>query len=655
MGRSGAVSLGIIGALLFSCAGGDDDDAPPPPPKVTSMVFEAEDPCSARVPEPTDLFRTEEGTSERAACDGPMDPVERALYLAQIDEGVPLNANIVLPIEGSLDGASLTSTVPFSLSGPSAGGALPPLVMLRAAGTTTNAADFEVLSFSASYDDAIRISPEIALLPGHQYVVVATNAIKDDERPQKPVVAAPETELLVGDTPIEAGAIEGLGVEAAARLERMRQRLAPIVSILAGAAPPIPAEAIISIQSFTTIPAPLDRTMGIFDAYKAAVDQGRYGFSVTTVGGDIDPAELYPGLPPAAYASILAFRRGTITVPQVLGEDLRQRDGFPAVVREIEVPFLMSIPRNAATYSVVLYTSGYGRSKLDARSLANEFAATPEAAVLAIDLRCHGDRSPDGSGVCAEGRTQSEVAALADDAPNNGNPELVGADGIPDASGQYFFPGDAQALRDTQIAAAIEILHVYLTLRDGTAFVAEGINPNSNDIHLIAHGHSALAASMAVAFAEVAPRTVQLPAGGVGFEELIFSGPEELQASFEATLPDGIGADRALEYVQRMEAAFLRSVDLDIFGERVAEQLDAGGQARRILLNHGSSDTAVPAAARDRLIDAVPIPSNRVSRHPPACDDFYIFSCRLGIDDPTAPRQQIVSFMDSNGVTVLPP
>lgn len=655
MHRSGATSLVVVGALLFGCSGGDDDDGPPPPPKVTRMVFEAADPCAAKVPEPTDLFRTDDGTSERADCEGPADPVERALYLAQIDEGVPVNAGIVLPIEGSLDGASLTSTVPFSLTGPSAGGALPPLVMLRAAGTGTTAEDFEVLGFSTSYDDAIRISPEVALLPGHRYVIVATNAIKDDERPQKPVTAAPETKLLVGDTPIEAGAVEGLDEAGAARLERSRQRLQPIVSLLADAAPAIPAEAIVSIQSFTTVPAPLDRTTAIFEAYKTAVGQGRYSFTVNTVGGDILPETLYPGLPPAAYESILAFRKGTITVPQVLGDDLRQREGFPQVVREIEVPFLMSIPRNATTYPVVLYTPGYGRSKLDARSLANEFAATPEAAVLAIDLRCHGDRSPDASGMCADGRTQSEVADLTDDEPNNGNPEVVGADGIPDASGQYFFPGDARALRDAQIAAAIEILHVYLTLRDGAAFVAEGINPNTNDIHFIAQGQSALAASMAAAFADVAPRTVQLPAGGVGFEELIFSGPEDLTASFEATLPEGIGSDRAMEYVQRMEASFLRSVDIDTFGDLVAEQLGAGGQPRRILLNHGSDATAVPIAARERLIAGVPIPTNRVSQHAPACDDFYIFSCRLGIDDPTAPRQQIVSFMDSNGVTVLPP
>jgi hypothetical protein len=41
--------------------------------------------------------------------------------------------------------------------------------------------------------------------------------------------------------------------------------------------------------------------------------------------------------------------------------------------------------------------------------------------------------------------------------------------------------------------------------------------------------------------------------------------------------------------------------------------------------------------------------------HPQGCDDFFIFSCNLGADDPTAPREQMVTFVFSNGTSVVPP
>jgi hypothetical protein len=638
-----AVGAMLIGALLFGCDGGSGDDDTTAP-KVTRLLFDSSDVCSAKVPSPTDLFRDDEGKSELSGCPGPSDPIEKELFFAQLDEGVPLNAEIVLPIDGSLSGASLSSTATFSLESGGSQKAIPPLVMLKGSGSATSAADFEVVPVSASFDQAIRVQPSIALEEGYQYVVVATNAIKDDERPQKPIVAAEVTMMLLGSTPI-----------ADARLERTRLRLAPILALLAKGSPPIPTASIASIQIFSTVPDPFERNAKIFGAYREAVRAGRYSFAVTTTGDDLPPTELYPGLPASVYASISAYRRGTIRVPAFLGDDLRRRDGFPEVVREIEVPFLITIPTSPPPHGVALYVPGYGRSKLDVRALANEMASTPAVAVLALDLRCHGDRSPDATGLCAEGRTASEVAALTDEEPNNGNMELVGPDGIPDASSQYFFPGDARALRDTQIAAALEILHVYNTLRDADAFLPEGISPDINDLHIVAHGHSAFAALLATAFTDVAPKTVQVPAGGVGYRDLIVDGPPELEASFVATLPSGIGADRADEYLLRLEAGFLRSVSIEAIGPAVKEKLGSVGEARRLLLNHGSGASAVSETARERLIDGVPIPSNRVSEHSQSCDNFFIFSCRLGIDDPVAPREQMITFVSSNGVTVLPP
>src|SRR5688500_13228327 len=101
----------LIGALLFGCDGGGGDDGDkPPPPKVTRLVFEMSDVCNAKVPSPTDLFTNAEGKSELAACPGPSDPIEKELFFAQLDEGIALTAQVVIPIDGSLSGASLSAT-----------------------------------------------------------------------------------------------------------------------------------------------------------------------------------------------------------------------------------------------------------------------------------------------------------------------------------------------------------------------------------------------------------------------------------------------------------------------------------------------------------------------------------------------------------------
>ena len=95
-------SLALIGALLSGCSGGRDDDDDLPPPKVTRLLFDMTDICAAEVPSPTDLFRDEEGKSELSACAGPSDPIERELFLAQLDEGAPLTSEIVIPIDAKI-------------------------------------------------------------------------------------------------------------------------------------------------------------------------------------------------------------------------------------------------------------------------------------------------------------------------------------------------------------------------------------------------------------------------------------------------------------------------------------------------------------------------------------------------------------------------
>ena len=76
-----------------------------------------------------------------------------------------------------------------------------------------------------------------------------------------------------------------------------------------------------------------------------------------------------------------------------------------------------------------------------------------------------------------------------------------------------------------------------------------------------------------------------------------------------------------------------------------------------MLLPHGRATTWVSEPARQALIDDVMIPANRISQHMGPCDDFFLFVCSLG-ENPTwvaGARQQMVTFVDSGGVTVTPP
>jgi hypothetical protein len=276
---------------------------------------------------------------------------------------------------------------------------------------------------------------------------------------------------------------------------------------------------------------------------------------------------------------------------------------------------------------------------------------------MVIDLRCHGDRALDAMGLCKENRTAEEIARLVD-VTSNGNPERVGPDGIPDNSGAGFFPGDAAALRDGQIAAAIEVIHILEALQSASqAFVSAGINPNPSSIHLIGHGHSAPAAVLAAALVKMPIGTLELPAGGAGYGALARSGPDAVKEAFNASLPHGIDASRAADYLAKLEPGVLEAISIRKAGAIASMRYVRGLPAAHILLAHGHTAQYVPLDARQALIQALSLPADRVSEHQGDCDDFFLHSCRLG-DSPgwiDGARRQLAAFMSSGGVTVLPP
>ncbi|MCK6550538.1 Ig-like domain-containing protein [Myxococcota bacterium] len=658
-----AIALGAVvlvgGAVAASCGGGDSNTPPPPPPS-TQLTYDAADPCTAKVPQPNDVFRGADGVLETVACTPPTDPVEAALSAALADEGVALDTVLTIPADGDIDVETLTATATFSLTGTSTSAPLPATILVAApagAATSTRTSDWRVVAHVVDLDGTtLRVTPNAALDGGSYYVAITTDTIEDDGG--RAITAAPATKALVGTTTITAGAFEGLDAATATRLERERQRLRPVLTVLERAG--LPRAKIRSIQGFTTALgfARLERMTA---AYRKAITDGRLTYQLETVGGDIAPADVYPpGTPPAAYASVQAFRRGTIRVPKLLDDAGVLRADWATNVQTIRIPFLASVPRGGTGYRVVIYVPGFGRSKLDARELANAFAGAPRAAVIGLDIRCHGDRARDAAGACKEERTAQEIAALTD-VTSNGNPERSGADGVPDDSGAGLFVGDARALRDGLLASVIEVMHVVETFqRGGMAVTMAGLSPSPSDTHILAHGHAAAIAALVATQTRSPIRTVTFPSGGSGVARLVMDGPAPLKNAFLATLPAGIEAAGAEAYLTRLEATVLAGVDVaraaPTFRDRYVR---AAAGSPRVLLPHGAAAQYVSQAARQSLIDALDLDTldDRVSRHNGECDDFYLHVCRLG--DNVAwgerARDQLGSFVGSGGVTVLAP
>ncbi|MEL6186010.1 MAG: hypothetical protein AAFU79_15405, partial [Myxococcota bacterium] len=550
----------VVASVVLNACGGDDggEDLPPPPPDPSSIAYAVSDPCGTGYPSPSDLYFDASGKAGLDACPLPSDPLDAAVETVLRDQRAELEPTITLPIEGTLDPASLSTALTVSFDGQGSGDGLPAVLLFEQTGTSSSAEAWRSISVSASAaDGTITLRPSRALLPGRLHVVVATSALQDNEAMQpQSLTAGPAVSALLGSSAIGAGAFTGLDADGAARLERMRLALQDPLAALAAASPPVGAADIVSVHAFTTrlgmelIPDAIAR-------YDASVRRGTYRYEIKVEQRDIPPADIYgSSVPASAYPNVASFIRGSVVVPRMLGDDVRLRAEWDTVAETVDVPFLMSIPRQGTSYPVAVQIAGFGRSSLDARSLANVMAGGPRGSVLAIELRCHGRRSPDVNGVCVDNRTAAEAASLLDQASNNGNPEFAAsaADGIPDNSGVGYFPGDPRKLRDSQLAAIIEVMHVFASLRDATAWTGENIPVDRFGIHGLAQGYASLPAAAAAGFIDDQRRirTLQFLAGGADLAELILEGGMAQRAQFNDELPGGIGEAQAATLLARL-------------------------------------------------------------------------------------------------------
>lgn len=652
---------GAAVSLALAACGGDEgpNGGPGSGEGSTVLLAQLADPCTPELdtPEPNDFFTNADGTSEQLGCPLPSDPLQSTLTSLRRTDGAPVDLNldgatapnargIRLPLAAGagLTASSLASTAEIDLTGGSdPDGALPPILVLSQTGT--RAVDFSVVDVTARRDGddiLIRLTGSDPLEFGRRYVVVATNAILDDQ--ERPLQASDAMAYLLGER-------ERLDDPAAEpRLDRAAERLAPALAVLAQATPAITSEDIVSIHGFTTELGPELLTQ-LADRYFELLENGRIPFSFDITQRSRPASDLHPA--PGPTGAVQGFDRGRIRVPRFLNDSGRidpSWDAGSGPVDTVELNFVLSVP-SLDIQELVLYLPGYGRGSSDLvteTSLAQELAAAG-VAVLQVDLRCHGDRSPDEQGRCQPGRERGEVEALADARQNNDLMQVLDGDFIPDSSGNFYLPGDAGSLRDTQIAQALELLHLSVLLRTRNSLLnQEGVSYNLGRLGVVVHGHGApafVAGLAAYGRSELAPpfRGAIFVNGGAGYEDLLTDGFEGLQESFVASGPEGLTLEDLGPYIRTLEEDVLQALDVET-NASVARDLfrNSFGNVDNLVFIDPNQSTNIPESARARLREAFGMQGVQRQTFAVSCDDFLVFPCRANELDATNLAQELV-------------
>ncbi|MEM9112852.1 MAG: hypothetical protein AAGD10_04780 [Myxococcota bacterium] len=620
--------------VLAACGGDEPSDEPDPnPPSGEGAQVDIVDPCAPNAPSPNNFFALPDGTSEVDGCPLQSSGVDAAVERLTRTDGAPINARVSVPVSVDVEPQSLSSTVTFDLDQMGQGTGVPASVLVAWTGSSTTPESFvEVEDVVTTFESgSVVVDPAADLAFGQRHYTVLTRAITDRE--DTPLGATAEVRALLG-----IDSVESLGLEAAveARIRRERDRLVPLLAALAVASPPIGPEDIVSVHSFDTTQGP-ERLQRLGERVFELIDTGSVPFNITVDDAILTPAELSPAVNNAQFPDVGRVIKGRLDVLNVLSEGLRIRPDWDQDVQVRPLRFTMTLPvDDSNVQGLALILPGYGRGLNDVLALAQQ-AAAQRFATVAFSVRCHGPRSPDGDGLCGEQRSDAELEAL-DAGPNSDDERVAGPDGIPDDSGIAFFPGDAGALRDTQLAAALELLHVFSYFRDRSEQFqpAVGASFSASRIRLGVHGHVGQVATAALSIYAVAERrspvqTVTLVQAGAGYRELVLNGPAELRQAFLDTTPDDVTTDNVAQYLGRLESQVLQSLDIErnapLAGELFTNSIGRLERARSI--TQGQPQTTSTTALRD-MERAWAFPdslSPQLMGLVEACDEFLFFPC----------------------------
>jgi len=632
-------SWSLLPCLLFVLAacGGEEEpaqDTDPTPPSGEGAIIDVDDPCDPTVPVPNNLFSLSDGTSELDGCPVESTGVDGALERLERSDGAPVRPRVRVPVSVSVEPQSLSSTVTFDLDQMGSGSGVPSFAFVEWTGSSTLPESFvEVEGVVPTFENMseIVLSPPSDLAFGRRYYSILTRAITDREG--RALEASPVVRALVG---LES--IDGLQLEASAadRLRREQARLEPVLAALGVASPPIGPEDIVSIHSFDTTLGP-ERLQALGTRMFQLVDGGQVPFNIQVEDANLTPGELSPAVSNFEFPDVGRVIAGTLDVIEPLGEGLRIRPDWDEDVQVRPIRFTMTLPvDDNDVQGLALILPGFGRGLTDVLSVA-QLAAAQGFATVAFSVRCHGPRSPNGNGDCGTGRSADELEAL-DQEPNTGDERIAGPDGIPDDSGIGFFPGGAAALRDSQLATALELLHVFSYFRDQSDRfeAAIGAGYAASRIRLGVHGHIGQVATAALSVYPGLERrspvqTVTFVQSGAGYRELVLNGPPDVRQAFLDSAPEGISADNLARYLGRLEDEVMISLDIErsapLAGELFSNSIGRLDRARSI--TQGQPQKTSDDAIRDfeRAWGFPDSLSPQLMGLVEACDEFLFFPC----------------------------
>jgi pimeloyl-ACP methyl ester carboxylesterase len=318
------------------------------------------------------------------------------------------------------------------------------------------------------------IKPIKALKGATNYLVVVTNDLQSATG--KPAAASKVFTLMKSPVPLVDAAgvsqIPGVPDASAVALEGLRQTVKPALDV--ALAHGITKDKVAVAWSFKT------QTIGkVLKAIQAASATDPYASSPTNL--DAATATAIPaatfaataGLPIAAYSNLGSVVTGTIQLPYYLDEysaanpnplaplsSVFQMDaatGLPVVKSVQNVKYLLTIPKTAGPWKVVIFQHGFTVDKNAVFGIANTLASQ-NYATIAIDAVLHGDRT------------------FGLDLVNN-TTGAPGPDGIVDASGTHYLNlASLLTSRDNIRQSVADLIHLENIVKVSTLDVVNNAN-----------------------------------------------------------------------------------------------------------------------------------------------------------------------------------
>jgi len=484
-------------------------------------------------------------------------------------------------------------------------------------------AQFKAL-VSPSDPNVLVIKPVTPLKSNTNYMVVVSNALKSisgaGARPSSFFALLKNTTALVD--PYGASKVPGRDDATAAQLEGLRQLTKAMLGVAGTATPAIAAADVAVAWSFKTqtlnkvlakiqansatdpyatnpvnflsaaaVPSVATGGLGTVDFYTFA--------TIAAASGSTTLLDTYTASP-ASFAAIGSVVIGAVKLPYYLDDNTVngapltstfQTDiyGTPALKSVQTVPFLMTVPKAAGPYPVVIFQHGFTVDKSVVFGIANTLASQGYA-TIAIDSVLHGDRT------------------FGLDFANNVTGD-AGADGIADTSGKHYLNlTSLLTSRDNIRQSVADLIHLIRLLNIQTMDVvnnATGLPTLGGDavpdlnvavpISYVGHSNGGILGGV-LAGVEPAIQTLVLVNPGGDYTSIL-----QTSASISPEVNAGLGAKGVTVGSAEYNAYFVAAQTIVDDGDPLNYAAATVLAAKKVLILKTLDDLVVPNTQTDAL------------------------------------------------------